>query len=499
MPRTGKSQVRIRAQEKLRPVRIYKDKDGFYFLYKTKKVYINNPEKNKPKLRVKSPRRRIPGEAKGKQYISRLGQKRVRITKKKKPGGAMNKFATRIESVISDPARPVQDKIQVAGDIFREAQKRARTLEEASQLSEYIRFLLARDLLQGKPPLREDELDINTQRNQYEARANKNLVKLPMGASAMDYYKANKWIEEIDKLRERQRKVSKLPLLVQPRSLTEIDRRGPNILQNIINNIRKIEQQKQREEGKREGQADALARIFPAGAMGLDEEEEDRKVPIVEEDEEDIPEPPPLEDIEEEAKREQEERAKRRQKTPSKKPGILERIRARIQEYVPVEPPREQQQGFGKMLKALYTEDIDKALERFSDFIGTFARNNIELEEGMIPQGLVYNTDPSDKPGKHWCAVYISPTSIEFYDPQAESPSEDVVHKIVTEVREKLDLPWLLKIKINNHKQQMNTTDSCGWHCIRFLMARFKGIPFQTASLFDESKKQEKMVFDMFA
>ena len=50
------------------------------------------------------------------------------------------------------------------------------------------------------------------------------------------------------------------------------------------------------------------------------------------------------------------------------------------------------------------SDEIDRFLRRrLRDFDGVFSVDNMPKD----PHLLVCNTDPSDKPGRHWIAIYI--------------------------------------------------------------------------------------------
>ena len=56
---------------------------------------------------------------------------------------------------------------------------------------------------------------------------------------------------------------------------------------------------------------------------------------------------------------------------------------------------------------------------------------------------------------------------------------------------ESRDMPYYLKMKINNVVHQDVRSDLCGYHCIRFLKDRFKGIPFKVSTRFSDVREHE--------
>lgn len=155
-------------------------------------------------------------------------------------------------------------------------------------------------------------------------------------------------------------------------------------------------------------------------------------------------------------------------------------------------PEEEEQSGAGrKYLTALYNDQIDDYFADEPRFTGTIASDEILTKiPKKIPQGFIMNTDPSNMPGEHWVACYISPDSIEYYDPEAQQPSSRFtkdIHKLIT----KWELPVMLKYKINRVKDQRTGTNYCGYHCMRFLDDRFHGIPYELTTRFSSPIKDE--------
>jgi hypothetical protein len=53
---------------------------------------------------------------------------------------------------------------------------------------------------------------------------------------------------------------------------------------------------------------------------------------------------------------------------------------------------------------------------------GVYARNRLPRRLN-VPSALVENTDPDDRPGTHWVALYIDANSRgEYYDPTGRPP-----------------------------------------------------------------------------
>ena len=58
-----------------------------------------------------------------------------------------------------------------------------------------------------------------------------------------------------------------------------------------------------------------------------------------------------------------------------------------------------------------------------SCFLGVFASDQLPSKISTYPSGLIVNTDPIDKPGQHWVAMYFPNEGEEFFDSYGFPPS----------------------------------------------------------------------------
>jgi hypothetical protein len=159
-------------------------------------------------------------------------------------------------------------------------------------------------------------------------------------------------------------------------------------------------------------------------------------------------------------------------------------------------------QGKGtEKVRGLYSDEIDKMMAPYPNFLGTIAAD--EIKTSILPKikkegkgGFVINTDSRGQSGKHWFGVYFDATpngskSIEVYDSFGRDPDRDLL-KDIKSVADKLDSPEYLKLKINKIVRQKDTTNTCGYMAAKFLVDRFKGIPFKECSGYNDSIRGEK-------
>ena len=90
-------------------------------------------------------------------------------------------------------------------------------------------------------------------------------------------------------------------------------------------------------------------------------------------------------------------------------------------------------------------------------WLGVFARDELpDLIREIRPWCLILNTDPKDKPGTHWLALYVQTDGrIEFFDSFGLSP--------VTYSLDSLDPLHLL------YSFQSPTSFVCGHYCIVYI------------------------------
>ena len=172
-------------------------------------------------------------------------------------------------------------------------------------------------------------------------------------------------------------------------------------------------------------------------------------------------------------------------------------------------PPREEEpaeqesqpsdiDGSGKKqaLSALWNYQIDAFFKNEPKFTGTYSIDEIKDIPKQIPQGFIINTAPSNKPGEHWVACYISEDSIEYYDPFGEKPPAEFIKQIKQKL-ENREVPHMMKMKINTIKGQNDDTDHCGYFCLRFLQERFEGTPFKDATRFKKPQAGGHKIVDL--
>lgn len=160
-------------------------------------------------------------------------------------------------------------------------------------------------------------------------------------------------------------------------------------------------------------------------------------------------------------------------------------------EELPVTPRASKPRPRGNhYLTALWSDQIDDYFKDEPLFTGTISSDMISTLPEQIPQGFVMNTASSDEEGEHWVAIYISPDSIEYYDPEAEPPTKKTMKDLHTLI-ESWRVPTMMKFKINRVRDQKYGTNLCGYFSLKFLDDRFNDVPYELTTRFKQPIKDE--------
>jgi len=184
----------------------------------------------------------------------------------------------------------------------------------------------------------------------------------------------------------------------------------------------------------------------------------------------------------------------------STKETMLDKIRQSVGEKIlsrrqAIDP--EEQFGEGNGLDGLYESQIDKAMNKHKNFIGTISCDEINTLPLQDKVGFVMNLDKAKGQQKlfHWVAVWIDADkdkSVEYYDSLGNPPTEQFKRDIKKYV-EDLGTDDMLKFKINTVKGQRDDTDTCGAMAMNFLEKRMNGVSFKDATGYGLKNPTEKL------
>ena len=119
-------------------------------------------------------------------------------------------------------------------------------------------------------------------------------------------------------------------------------------------------------------------------------------------------------------------------------------------------------------------------------FLGVFPSDRLPRS---IPKhrtvALIVNTDPSHRPGHHWCAFYITPTCVYFFDFYGCTPRLKSFQRLMRCRRKK---------KVFARRLQGRGT-VCGHYCMYFILAMVRGDINNRLALFgDDLNANDRVV-----
>lgn len=122
------------------------------------------------------------------------------------------------------------------------------------------------------------------------------------------------------------------------------------------------------------------------------------------------------------------------------------------------------------------TSVIRKRVVTGTDFIGVLACDQLpEHKLCKYPAMLVVNTHPSDRPGEHWVAIYITKQKHGyFFDSFGNPPGCD---RFPEEIINFLNHNCY-EMSYSRKQVQNNRSTTCGQHCVFFLCHIQKGLSY---------------------
>lgn len=132
---------------------------------------------------------------------------------------------------------------------------------------------------------------------------------------------------------------------------------------------------------------------------------------------------------------------------------------------------------------------IDFALESQTGRCLVSALCSMDIREihkkGHTMIGIIFNTDPHDKPGEHWVAAFcdirpeLDQPYMAYFDSYAQHPEEEIVD-LMNAWKDKWDATGNhkkpMELIYNKVKHQFKDTE-CGVYCIYFIHCSIFGVP----------------------
>lgn len=113
--------------------------------------------------------------------------------------------------------------------------------------------------------------------------------------------------------------------------------------------------------------------------------------------------------------------------------------------------------------------------------------------------GWIQNTENSDSMGRHWVAYFIDIPNMEinYYDSLVENDGQPTKESLrgIKKIIDKIHPEYYLLFKYNLVQDQSPSSKNCGYFALKFIMDRYRNVPFKEASGYDKFYDEgEKMI-----
>lgn len=149
----------------------------------------------------------------------------------------------------------------------------------------------------------------------------------------------------------------------------------------------------------------------------------------------------------------------------------------------------------------LWKHQIERYMSGMDEFLGVFSLMNLHtlklprkgVRRGALKKSYEHNSFILNI-GYHWVGVRIDDETIEYYDSEASQPPDEFM-EILRPILKKTYPDSVFQFKVSSVVCQDKRSSSCGYHAMRFLVDRYRGLSFKDATFFstvDRSIKGEK-------
>lgn len=144
--------------------------------------------------------------------------------------------------------------------------------------------------------------------------------------------------------------------------------------------------------------------------------------------------------------------------------------------------------------RALYGSEIEQIMKNQPNFMGVYAKNQLEKIKPKKNMSLIFNLNNSNQSGSHWVAILNDSKMpyCEFFDSFGIRPPKNAI-----KFMQKTNKP----IQYNNTKLQKNNSILCGFFCIEYIKNRNKQTPKEVFRKFVKNPSlynELKVIHDSF-
>lgn len=163
----------------------------------------------------------------------------------------------------------------------------------------------------------------------------------------------------------------------------------------------------------------------------------------------------------------------------------------------------------GRGPSGLYNTDIEDIMKGLKNVCPVIPSDKIGMlldyvKTGMGKFGAIINVNPSKSDGSgqdgfrvgHWRAIFFDNDdgyiSAEYFDPLCEGPIPAPLKAMMKKIAKKMNPEDYFLLKENHLKRQADTTNTCGYHAIKFIDDRYNDVPWSEATGYDDYMKKHK-------
>ena len=152
----------------------------------------------------------------------------------------------------------------------------------------------------------------------------------------------------------------------------------------------------------------------------------------------------------------------------------------------------------------IYNDELQEIFrDKTNKFLPVIPSDKMDTLISMVNKntkkfGWIQNTEPSTSKGRHWVAWFIDIPNLEinYYDSLAENeglPSKQSL-KGLKKIVDKIHPEYYLLLKYNQIREQNPMSKNCGYFSLKFIMDRYRNVPFKTATGYESIYGDEDVV-----
>lgn len=144
----------------------------------------------------------------------------------------------------------------------------------------------------------------------------------------------------------------------------------------------------------------------------------------------------------------------------------------------------------------IYNDELQEIFaDKTNKFLPVIASDKMDTLLTLVDKdtkkfGWIQNTEPSSSMGRHWVAYFIDIPNLEinYFDSLVENNGEPTKQSLkgLKKIIDKINPEYYLKLKTNSVMLQNNRSSNCGYFALKFIMDRYRNIPFRTATMYDK-------------